>query len=102
MPTKRSAKTRPPASSAGAAPAVKRTRARKAAAPAAGAVAAPGTPANLSVEFTDSEREAIERLAYSYWLERGCQGGSSQEDWLRAEEEIRRRSARAGEAGGSQ
>lgn len=36
--------------------------------------------------------EEIARLAYSYWLARGRQGGSPEEDWLRAEKEL---SARA-------
>ncbi len=35
------------------------------------------------------DREAIARLAYSYWVARGFAGGSAEEDWLRAEEEIR-------------
>lgn len=38
-----------------------------------------------------SEREEIARLAYSYWEARGGVGGSPEEDWLRAEEEVRRR-----------
>lgn len=29
--------------------------------------------------------EQIARLAYQYWQERGCPGGSPEEDWLRAE-----------------
>ena len=33
--------------------------------------------------------EAITKLAYSYWEARGCQGGSAEEDWLRAEQELR-------------
>ena len=37
----------------------------------------------------DRLREAISRLAYSYWEARGCQGGCPEEDWLRAETEIR-------------
>jgi len=36
-----------------------------------------------------ADREAIARLAYSYWVARGFAGGSAEEDWLRAEEEIR-------------
>jgi hypothetical protein len=32
--------------------------------------------------------ERIAELAYSYWVSRGCQGGSPHEDWLRAEEEL--------------
>jgi hypothetical protein len=34
-------------------------------------------------------REAVARLAYSYWEARGFVGGSAEEDWLRAEEEVR-------------
>jgi hypothetical protein len=34
-------------------------------------------------------REQIARLAYTYWLNRGCQEGSAEEDWLRAEQELR-------------
>ncbi len=34
-------------------------------------------------------REEIAALAYSYWESRGCQGGSAEEDWLRAEQELR-------------
>jgi hypothetical protein len=34
-------------------------------------------------------RDAVARLAYSYWEARGFIGGSPEEDWLRAEREIR-------------
>jgi hypothetical protein len=34
------------------------------------------------------DREDIARLAYSYWEARGFTGGSAEEDWLRAEEEL--------------
>ena len=33
--------------------------------------------------------DAIAKLAYSYWEARGYQGGSEEEDWLRAEQELR-------------
>ncbi|MFZ0936719.1 MAG: DUF2934 domain-containing protein [Bryobacteraceae bacterium] len=36
-------------------------------------------------------REDIAVLAYSYWEARGIQGGSPEEDWLRAEQEMRSR-----------
>jgi hypothetical protein len=36
-------------------------------------------------------REDIAALAYSFWEARGFQGGSPEEDWLRAEEELRTR-----------
>lgn len=37
--------------------------------------------------------EDISRLAYSYWEARACDGqtGSAEDDWLRAEQELRRR-----------
>ncbi len=35
------------------------------------------------------KREQIARLAYSYWEARGCQAGSAEEDWVRAEQELR-------------
>ncbi len=37
--------------------------------------------------------EEIARLAFSYWEARGRQGGSAEDDWLRAEKELRSRSA---------
>jgi hypothetical protein len=33
-------------------------------------------------------KEEISRRAYSYWEARGYQGGSSEEDWFRAEREL--------------
>ena len=35
------------------------------------------------------DRAAIAALAYSYWEARGGEGGSSEEDWLRAERELK-------------
>lgn len=35
--------------------------------------------------------EEIARLAYQFWLERGCEHGHDLEDWKRAEEQLRRR-----------
>lgn len=37
----------------------------------------------------EPSHEEIRALAHSYWLARGCQGGSPEEDWRRAEEELR-------------
>ena len=37
----------------------------------------------------EPRRQEIARLAYSYWEARGCEGGSAEEDWLRAERELR-------------
>jgi hypothetical protein len=50
---------------------------------------APVAELNLSNPVvTHVPAEEVARLAYSYWLARGCQGGSSEEDWLRAEREL--------------
>ena len=47
----------------------------------------------VSVPFPPLEpsREEIARLAYEMWEQRGRPFGSSDEDWLRAAEELRRR-----------
>lgn len=37
----------------------------------------------------EPDYEAKERLAYKFWLERGCPIGSPEDDWFRAEEEFR-------------
>jgi hypothetical protein len=37
------------------------------------------------------DREVIARLAYSYWEARGCTGGSPEDDWFRAEQELLRK-----------
>jgi hypothetical protein len=47
--------------------------------------------ANTSNEGTPlevSKREKIALLAYSYWEQRGCRGGSPEEDWYRAERDV--------------
>ena len=41
------------------------------------------------------DQEAIARLAYFYWEERGCQNDSPDEDWFKAEAELRSRLAAA-------
>lgn len=53
--------------------------------PAPAVVAAP-----LSASL---DLDEVARLAYSYWEARGWQGGSAEEDWLRAEQELRGRLA---------
>jgi hypothetical protein len=37
------------------------------------------------------KQEEIAQLAYFYWETRGYQGGSSQDDWFRAEQELKSR-----------
>jgi Protein of unknown function (DUF2934) len=38
-------------------------------------------------------REEIEKLARSYWAQRGYQDGSAEQDWLRAEQELLKRAS---------
>lgn len=58
------------------------------------AVAIEATAVEAANEGADSPQlktEEIARLAYSYWEARGCQDGSADEDWFRAEKELRAR-----------
>jgi hypothetical protein len=51
---------------------------------------AAATPATQAAQpDTDVPAEEIARLAYSFWEARGCQGGSPEDDWLRAEQELK-------------
>jgi len=74
---------------------------KKAASPASTGfhAAAPATERGSSrihgTEVTVQEQIAL--LAYSYWQARGCRGGSPEDDWYRAEQEIRSRLAIASE-----
>jgi len=83
------------ASAAGARPRRATTRSQHSATAAEVPAAArePETPARTETIVTDRElsHEEIARLAYSLWEARGCQGGSPEEDWLRAEQELRQR-----------
>jgi Protein of unknown function (DUF2934) len=54
------------------------------------AVSTPESVTTLVPSFED-----VASLAYSYWEARGCQGGSPDEDWLRAEQELRTRAVAA-------
>ena len=47
----------------------------------------PSEPA-ASAAVREPSRDEIARLAYSYWEARGYTGGSSEEDWLRAQREL--------------
>jgi hypothetical protein len=53
-----------------------------------------GTVKSIDSGFTnaaemDSNREQLSRLAYTLWQARGCPDGSPDEDWLKAEQELR-------------
>jgi hypothetical protein len=91
MATKRSTSSEPAASS-GAAPArAKSTVTRKhrnSAVKERSASAIAPQSAAAAPAFNPAFDE-IAQLAYSYWEARGYQGGSSEEDWLRAEQALR-------------
>jgi hypothetical protein len=46
------------------------------------------------IEYLPS-REEIAALAYTYWVERGYADGDREQDWLRAETELRQRAVAA-------
>jgi hypothetical protein len=48
----------------------------------------------VTPQTQNSPHEEITLRAYRIWEERGCPIGSPEEDWFRAEEEIRREQAR--------
>jgi hypothetical protein len=74
----------PTGAAAGAAPAKRRTTRTTGSETSTSEISSKAAKQTLTVD-----REAIARLAYSYWEARGFAGGSAEEDWLRAEEEIR-------------
>ena len=52
------------------------------------AVATASASEELQTNVTLS-REEIAAVAFSYWQERARRGGSAEEDWLRAEQELK-------------
>jgi len=51
-------------------------------------------PANAEASHDPrTSHEEIARLAHQYWVERGHKHGSHEEDWLRAEKELRRKAS---------
>lgn len=55
------------------------------------AVGTANIPASEQVSQTGITQEEIAALAHSYWVARGYQHGSHEEDWLRAEQELKSR-----------
>jgi hypothetical protein len=55
------------------------------------AIASEKKTASESLNFAVSGQEKIALLAYTYWEQRGRPGGSPDEDWFRAEQEIHNR-----------
>ncbi len=48
------------------------------------------TSRESAVDFLPTQQD-IAALAYTYWVERGCSEGNPEQDWLRAEAELRQR-----------
>ena len=61
--------------------------------PLAGATKKESHATETHASNTDPEYDHIARLAYSSWQDRGCPDGSPEEDWFRAESELRERAA---------
>jgi hypothetical protein len=56
----------------------------------------------VAVEETATENhDEIAAVAYHLWQERGCPFGSDQQDWFRAEIELKNRKPRLASAAGS-
>ena len=58
---------------------------------------APAHSTNPIAGDASPDHQDIARLAYSYWEARGCNGGSPEEDWFRAENELKMSRASVGE-----
>ena len=75
-----------------------RPRAKRSVEPAETVLANVSERAAAAVEMpaagaSEPTRQEIAQLAYSFWEARGCQGGSPEEDWQRAEQQLRVRTA---------
>jgi hypothetical protein len=49
--------------------------------------------AEMAPVATMVSREEIERLAHKYWAQRGYQHGGAEQDWFRAEQELRQKAS---------
>ncbi len=70
-----------------------RTRAKRTVEPTENLASTAPAPETVAPQATASSvytptYEEIAALAYAYWEARGCQGGSPEEDWMRAEQEL--------------
>jgi hypothetical protein len=51
-------------------------------------------PTKGETAAVEPSREAVAQLAYLYWQARGGQDGSADDDWIRAERELRQRASK--------
>jgi len=84
-------------SPAGAVPSRRKSTARRPHAPVTERETA-ATSAEAPAAVYEPTREEIALQAYLYWEQRGYQGGSSEEDWLRAEQELKAGAVKAATA----
>jgi|SRR5580700_11261966 len=90
MAIKRNTASEPVVSSGAAAARAKNPSTRKHRNPAVNERTESATaPSSAASPNASPNLDEIALLAYSYWEARGYQGGSSEEDWLRAEQELR-------------
>jgi hypothetical protein len=61
-------------------------------------VVTPDSSEAAELASNQDEREEITRLAFQFWTERGCPIGTPEEDWLRAEAEVRSRASKRRQA----
>jgi len=61
--------------------------------PATKVTKTPAGKPSVEAEPAPPEHEEIAHLAYFYWEQRGRPDGCPEEDWFRAEEELRRHTA---------
>jgi hypothetical protein len=47
----------------------------------------------VAPKTTMPSREEIEKLAQKYWAQRGFQDGYAEQDWFRAEQELRQKAS---------
>jgi len=45
----------------------------------------------IAAHVAEPTDEEVSKLAHSYWVARGCQGGSQEDDWFRAMNQLRSR-----------
>jgi hypothetical protein len=64
-------------------------------------VVAPDSSEATELASNRDEREEITRLAHQFWIERGCPIETPEEDWFRAEAEVRSRASKRGETADS-
>lgn len=64
-------------------------------------VVAPNSSEATELASNQDEREEIARLAYQFWIERGSPIETPEEDWFRAEAEVRSRASKQGQTADS-